>query len=122
MNYISGTIQLNGMKFYARHGVMPQETKVGAWFTVNLHLKTNLEKAALSDDLNDTLNYAEVYNCVKQVMDEPSKLVESAAGRIATALFKAFPQVEALTVQLLKDNPPAGSECAGFGVELTYKR
>lgn len=101
---------------------MPQETKVGAWFTVNLRLKTNLEKAALSDNLDDTLNYAEVYALVKQVMDVPSRLVETAAGRIAAAVFKAFPQVEALTVQLLKDNPPAGSECDGFGVELTYER
>lgn len=122
MKYINGTIHLEGMKFYARHGVLLQETQVGAWFTVDLYVKTNLERVALSDDLNDTLNYAAVYERVKAVMDEPSRLVETVAGRIATALFEAFPAVEALTVRLVKDNPPVGCECRGFGVELSYER
>lgn len=122
MKYLKGTIQLNGMKFYARHGVMPQETAVGAWFTVDLRLKANLEKAALSDKLEDTLDYGAVYGAVKQVMDEPSLLVETAAGRIAETVFRHFPGVEALTVRLMKDNPPVGCECAGFGVELDYER
>lgn len=110
------------MKFYARHGVMAQEAQVGAWFTVDLHLQTDLSKAALSDDLNDTLNYAEIYKLIKQVMDRPSKLVETAAGRIALILFETFPTVKALTVRLMKDNPPVGCESDGFGVELSYER
>lgn len=122
MNYIKGTIQLKGMKFYARHGVLEQERKVGAWFTLDLFLQTGLEKAALSDDLNDTINYALVYELVKQAMDEPSLLVEAAAGRIAKLLFEAFPLIEQLTIRLMKDNPPAGCECEGFGVELSFKR
>lgn len=122
MNYLSGTIRLDGLKFYARHGVMPQETKVGAWFTVDLRLRTNLEEAVSSDELEDTLNYAGIYDHVKRVMDEPSRLVEAAAGRIAKTLFDSYPQVEALTVRLMKDNPPVGCECAGFGVELNYER
>lgn len=122
MNYINGTIRLNGLKFYARHGVLSQERTVGAWFTVDLCLQTDLEKAALSDDLNDTLNYALVYERVRQVMDEPSLLVETAAGRIAKALFDEFPKIEKLTVRLIKDNPPVGCECKGFGVELCYER
>lgn len=122
MRYISGMLRLNGMKFYARHGVLPQETKVGAWFTVDLAVALNLERAALSDCLEDTLNYAEVYGRVKKVMDEPSKLVETVAGRIAEELFSSFPEIKGVTVRLLKDNPPVGGECNGFGVELTYER
>lgn len=123
MKYITGTIELKGMKFYARHGVMKQETEVGAWFTVDLCLQVGIEKAALSDDLNDTLNYADVYQCLKETMNQPSKLVETAAGRIAEALFERFHQIKALTIRVIKDNPPVGGcECAGFGVELSYER
>lgn len=123
MKYVKGTIELKGMKFYARHGVMDQETQVGAWFTVDLSLLVDVEKAAFSDDLNDTLNYAEVYRRLKVTMEQPSRLVETAAGRIAGALFDSFPLIKALTVKLTKDNPPvSGCECSGFGVELTYER
>lgn len=123
MEYVNGTIELKGMKFYARHGVMEQETQVGAWFTVDLRLQVDIEKAALSDNLDDTLNYAEVYQCLKENMEQPSRLLETAAGRISKALFDSFSVIRALTIRVIKDNPPvSGCECAGFGVELTYKR
>ena len=54
-------IELEAMKFYAYHGVMPQEAKVGNHFVVNLVLTASLEQAVKSDELEDTINYATVY-------------------------------------------------------------
>lgn len=122
MKYKKGIIRLEGLKFYARHGVLPQETQIGAWFTLDLCLEVGLAKAAESDNLEDTLNYALVYSVVKEEMYKPSRLLEAAAGRIAGALFDRFASIEALTVRLMKDNPPIGCECSGFGVELHYER
>ena len=75
-------IELKEMRIYAYHGVMPQETKVGNNFVVNLILTAPLEQAVRSDELDDTINYAAVYEEVKEQMDIPSKLIEHAAGRI----------------------------------------
>ena len=75
-------IELEKMRFYAYHGVMPQETKEGNDFVVDLILTAPLEQAVKSDELDDTINYAAVYAVVKEQMDIPSKLIEHAAGRI----------------------------------------
>ena len=54
-------IHLKGLKFFAFHGVLPQENKVGAEYTLNLRLKTDFSRASQTDDLNYTINYAEVF-------------------------------------------------------------
>lgn len=52
--------------------VLPQENKVGAEYTLNLRLKTDFSQASQTDDLNYTINYAEVFKAVKEEMKIPS--------------------------------------------------
>ena len=70
-------IHLKGLKFFAFHGVLPQENKVGAEYTLNLRLKTDFSRASQTDDLNYTINYAEVFEAVKEEMKIPSQLLEA---------------------------------------------
>ena len=93
-------IELEKMRFYAYHGVMPQETKVGNDFVVDLILTAPLEQAVKSDELDDTINYAAVYAVVKEQMDIPSKLIEHVAGRILYALKERFPQLAAVELKM----------------------
>ena len=81
-------IELDSMNFYAFHGVAPQERTVGNTFIVDLLLTADVEAATVSDNLDDTINYAEVYAVVKQEMDRPSLLLEAVSGRIVAALHK----------------------------------
>lgn len=111
-------IELKAMKFYAYHGVMPQETKVGNHFVVNLTLTAPLEQAVKSDELDDTINYAAVYAVVKEQMDIPSKLIEHAAGRILYALKECFPQLTAISLKLSKLNPPFGGDVHSASILL----
>ena len=76
-----GYVFLQDVRFHAFHGVMPQETKVGADFLVNLRIGYPIGKAMDTDEVTDTLNYAEVYALVAQEMKQPSKLLEHVAGR-----------------------------------------
>lgn len=116
-------IRLNELHFYAHHGVDKQETEVGAWFTVDVKLKIQSVSSALqNDDLEGTVNYAGVYEVIREVMKQPSKLIEHAAGRILEALFSRFSQVEAIELCLQKDNPPMGAHCRGASVELHVSR
>ena len=116
------SIHLCGMKFYAYHGVAPQETKVGNEYTVSLRLKTDITRAIGSDDVLDTVNYAEIHQVVKAEMDIPSKLLEHVAGRIIRRLFSEFPSIEHIDLTLSKRNPPMGADIAAAGVEVCCNR
>jgi dihydroneopterin aldolase len=111
-------IVLKEVRFHAFHGVMPQERKVGADFLLSLRLGYDISKAMQTDDVADTLNYAEVYQLVKQEMEQPSALLEHVAGRIAQTLMQQFPAIKSIDLTLTKQNPPMGADCQGAGVEL----
>ena len=118
MQVESGYIVLKEVRFHAFHGVMPQERRVGADFLVTLRLGYDLTKAMLSDDVKDTLNYAEVYHVVQEEMAIPSALLEHVAGRIANAILRQFPTVRSIDLELTKQNPPMGADSDGAGIEL----
>ena len=99
MKATSMYICLEGLKFFARHGVAPQETGVGAHFTI-----------------------ADVHTAVKEVMKTPSRLLEHVCERIAERLFHDFPVLEEIDIRLYKENPPMGADCQKVGVAVHYDR
>ena len=118
MRIESGYIFLKDLRFHAFHGVMPQERKVGGDFLVSLRMGYDISKAMRTDEVSDTLNYAEVYALVRKEMEQPSALLERVAGRIAEALFASDPKILSIDLWLTKVNPPMGAYCQGAGVEL----
>lgn len=120
MKATSMYIYLNGVKFFARHGVDPQETTVGAIFTIDLKLKTDFSHASHTDELEGTVSYAEVYTAVKDEMQIPSKLLEHVCERISKRLFNDFPTIEEIEIRLFKENPPMGADCQQVGVAVCY--
>lgn len=103
-------IRLNKMRFYAFHGVMPQENSTGHEFEVNLSLEADVTSALESDEVEDTINYAEVFDLVKTEMKEPSKLIEHVAGRIFRKVKEQYPQLTAIEVRVAKLHPPVKGE------------
>lgn len=116
------TITLDSLRFYAYHGAEPQEAIVGAWYTVDISIKTDATLAVQSDDLNGTINYAKVTEIIKQQMEIRSALLEHVAGRITNALLDAFPAIHSLTIKVSKENPPVCATCASSGFSLTVER
>jgi len=115
---MKSSIRLNKMKFYAFHGVMEQEQKVGNTFIVDLKLDVDLSKASETDDLSDTINYAEIYSIIKAEMEIPSKLLEHVAGRILQRIKTGFPIIEKIKICLAKERPPMGGEIESAAVIL----
>ncbi len=107
---------------HANHGVMEQERTVGADFTIDLEIETDFSKAIQTDDVAYTINYARVYEIVKEEMAKPSRLLEHVAGRIVAALFREFDEAKSVSMRLIKNNPPLGADCEGMGVEITENR
>ena len=78
-----------GMVFYGCHGVFPQEKLVAQPFKVDVILYVDLKPAGKNDDLELTVNYAEVYDLVKQQVGGRSyNLLEALAENIAADLLR----------------------------------
>ena len=115
-------IRLEGMKFYAYHGVLPQENLVGANYYIDLKLKTDFSHAAETDELEGTVNYADIHAAIKEEMKITSQLLEHVCQRIARRIFHDFPIIEAIDISLFKENPPMGACAQRVGVEAHYAR
>jgi dihydroneopterin aldolase len=99
-------IELKNIKFYAYHGVLPHEAIIGNEFTVNIRIESDLSTACISDNVDDTINYADVFQLVKTEMDIASQLLENVAYRILRSIKNAFPRILFIEVRLAKLNPP----------------
>lgn len=114
-----GTIELEGMEFFAKHGHFEAERISGNKFTVDLTIKTNLTKAAHSDKLKDTINYQEVYDIVKKEMEITSFLLENVSQRIIDKLYEHFKSIEKISIKVSKINPQMGGQINKVSVCLT---
>lgn len=101
-----GVIELEGMEFKAYHGCLEQEKVRGNSFTVDFRGELDLSAAAESDNLNDTLNYADIYEIISEEMSIPSELLENVAGRIMKEIERRFPQLVSFSVRVSKKRPP----------------
>ena len=123
MKNVKLSIILDNLKFYAYHGVLEQERKVGGEYSVDVRLDVkNAENAIYNDELEGTINYADVYNLIKAEMQEPSSLLEHIAGRITEKLFCKFPTIEFAEIKICKRNPPMGADCDGASIVLSGER
>ncbi len=117
-----GKIYVEGIKIYAYHGCFKEETLIGTNFLIDVELDVNLQKAAESDNLNDTVNYQTVFQVIKKEMEVSSKLLEHVAGRCLTSLFSEFSTIEKITIKIAKLNPPLGGHINAVAVKLTRNR
>ncbi len=114
-----GIIEIEGMKFYAFHGHFEAEQIVGNEFSLDLRVETECKTAAISDNLDDALNYQIAYEIVKQEMAKPSKLLENVAQRILNSLYDHYTTIIKATVKISKMNPPMGGEIKKVSVTLS---
>lgn len=111
-------IIIEDLKIYAYHGVLPEETIIGTYYFVNLEVHADLWKAAETDDLSATINYAEINAMIHEAFKVPSKLMEHVAGRIMGKIKNKFPQISFIKIKITKTNPPMPGEMHGVSVEF----
>lgn len=116
-------IYLSGLEFYGFHGVFEEETRLGQRFYTDVVLGVALQKAGETDDLTLTVNYGEVYDCIREIMDgEPVQLIETLAERIASSLLQHFALIEEVQIKVTKPNPPIKGSMNGVAVEIVRGR
>lgn len=99
-------ISLRGIQAFGHHGVLAHERTYGQRFGVDVHLGLDLQPAAASDHLDDTIDYGALSaDIVAIVGGEPADLLETVAGRIADRCLDD-PRVVEVEVTVHKPSAP----------------
>ncbi len=99
-------ISLLGLRAFGRHGVLPEERINGQEFLIDAVLWLDLRQAAATDDLTQTVSYADIaLQLHKIVTGEPVQLIETLAERLATACL-AHERVEQVEITVHKPSAP----------------
>ena len=119
----SDTIRLTNAVFYAYHGVLSDEQKLGGKFEIDVELRCDLRKGTKSDSLRDTVDYEQVYDCIRSsVLGKKYFLLEGLGGGIIRGILKKFSRVQEVTVRVRKPNAPVKGVIDTVEVEITRAR
>ena len=119
----SDEVFLEGLQFYAYHGVNPEERALGQRFLVDVALETDLRAAGAGDDLDRTINYSAVYKRVRAIVEgPPRRLIEAVAEEIAAALLAEFPATAVTVVVRKPEVALKGAFLGAAGVRVRRTR
>ena len=101
-------IAIRGLRAHGHHGVYAFERERGQMFRVDVVLELHTMAAAAGDDLEKTVNYAELaHELYAVVTGEPVNLIETLAQRLAGVCL-ANPLVDAVEVTVHKPQAELG--------------
>lgn len=116
-------IQLNKIQLYGNHGVFAEEQQIGSWYELSISMLTNVDNSAfINDELDGTVNYAEVLAIAKKEFSNKSKLLEHLAYQIAKQTLAYSTRIEEVTINIKKIAPPLVGNIHDACVELTINR
>ena len=107
-----GTVRLINAVFYAHHGVMQEEHRIGGRYEVDVAADLDFKAAAETDDLSKTVDYERVYRLVQELVTRNRfYLIEKLAYLIAQRVLAEYDCVQRVEVTVRKPNPPVGGTC-----------
>ncbi len=111
-------IMARGLTFTACHGVLATEKVVPQTFKLDLDLFLDLRAAGMSDDLKDTVSYAEVFEQVRKIVENESyDLLEALAENIAASLLFCYP-LQGVEITIYKPDAPVNGIFDNFAVNI----
>ena len=116
-------IWIKDLEIFAYHGVLAEEKRNGQKFYVTVSMDVDLHAAGMTDDLDKTVNYAEVCELIRRTMQEESyDLIEAAAENVADAILLAYPQIKMVHVIVSKPGAPIPMDFDTVCVDITRGR
>lgn len=116
----TGTVEIRGLRVFARHGVSAQEAMVGNIFEVNVSLHFNAELSMRTDRIDLAVDYSEIVRIIKEEMQYSSKLLEHVVYNLRSAILSRYPIIEGGTISLYKLNPPIAAELSSVGFTFSW--
>lgn len=114
-------IQLRDVMLFGRHGVLPEERKLGNQYRINVRLHIDASSFNdVVDDLASTISYADVFEILKREMDRPAALLESVAIRFSKEVLHRWPDIKRGEVEIVKTVPPIPGMVGQAGVKYLF--
>ena len=111
-------IKLNNIEVYAYHGLTSEENQLGQKFQIDVVITTDFKIGLESDDINDSVNYQDIFDKVSTVFVNPTcKLIETAANRVAEALLETD-KISDVQINVRKPSVPIKGICNSVEVEI----
>lgn len=115
-------IKIVQLEVFAYHGCEEFEKVNGQKFYINASLYTDIRTSGISDDLNDTMNYAKVCEFITKFMTgNRFNLIEAVAEQTVRALLKEFPKLRAIDFSIYKPEAPIGLPFGNVAVSISRK-
>jgi len=115
------TVAVEGIALRGRCGVTDAERAVGQTLVVDVRLVPAAAAAALTDSLDDAVDYGRVVDLVRAVVEDGEfHLLERLATVIADRIWEAFSPVE-LKVAVAKPSPPVAVPVDAARVEVVRR-
>ena len=112
-------IEITGIKSFGYHGVFESENIAGQDFYVDVVLELDLTRASVSDDVSDTVNYAEITDLVvEEIIGERVALIEKLASRIIDRIKSSYPQIMAVSITVHKPQAPVNAQVSDISVTI----
>ena len=112
-------ILLSNLGFYGYHGVLKEESVLGQKFFIDIEIFVDTKEAGITDDMNKSVSYAEVYDVVKNIVETKRfNLLEALAQNISSEVLNKFELVKEIMVRVKKPEAPVNGIYDYFGVEI----
>ena len=99
------TVALNNLQFFAFHGVLEEERKIGNNYLVDVSLEFH-ENAEVITHINDTINYEYIYQLIRKRMNVPTPLLETIVMETGNQIHNEFPDLKSIFISIKKMHPP----------------
>jgi len=113
-------INLNGAEFFAFHGYYPEEQLLGGRFLVDISVSFEPTADLAEDEIDNTVNYEQLYNIACDQMKITRKLIETVGQAIVDAIKQKFPFVKSTRVSIQKMDPPLKGKVGHSSVVIIY--
>jgi dihydroneopterin aldolase len=114
-------IQLNKLKLFGYHGLLPGEEIIGGEFEINLVAKY-LPGQLVIKKIDETIDYTVLLEIVRRRMQKPAHLLETLATEIASEIIAKISIVTEVAISVYKLQPPIENFEGSVGVVYTIKR
>ena len=114
------TVHLSDLQFYAYHGIHPEEAVVGGNYLVDLRVDYD-EKNNQMDDIQNIINYEELFNIIKKRMALATPLLEEIADAIIRKIKHRYAVAKEITISVYKLQPPIEGFQGRAGITLRKK-
>lgn len=120
---MSDRIIINDMRIFANHGVFDFEKKNAQEFRIDCILEVDLHKAGVSDNLEDTINYAQICELINDItIGRCFDLLETLAEEICNTILTKYQSINSVEITVLKTNAPISVNHDSIGISIKRTR